>query len=67
MALEKVTLYGLPIVTARRINYARVDPAALFPVSPYLPREVALAPGPSPSWRFPAASVSVVEVDLEPA
>jgi ATP-dependent RNA helicase HrpA len=28
MALEKVTLYGLPIVTARRINYARVDPAA---------------------------------------
>ena len=28
MALEKVTLYGLPIVTARPINYARVDPAA---------------------------------------
>jgi ATP-dependent helicase HrpA len=28
MALEKVTLYGLPIVTARPVNYARVDPAA---------------------------------------
>jgi ATP-dependent helicase HrpA len=28
MALEKVTLYGLPIVTARKTNYARVDPAA---------------------------------------
>jgi ATP-dependent helicase HrpA len=28
MALEKVTLYGLPIVTARKANYARVDPAA---------------------------------------
>ena len=28
MALEKVTLYGLPIVTARKVNYARVDPAA---------------------------------------
>jgi len=28
MALEKVTLYGLPIVTARSVNYARVDPAA---------------------------------------
>jgi ATP-dependent helicase HrpA len=28
MALEKVTLYGLPIVAARRVNYARVDPAA---------------------------------------
>jgi ATP-dependent helicase HrpA len=28
MALEKVTLYGLPIVTARPVNYARVDPGA---------------------------------------
>jgi ATP-dependent helicase HrpA len=28
MALEKVTLYGLPIVTARPVNFARVDPAA---------------------------------------
>jgi ATP-dependent helicase HrpA len=28
MALEKVTLYGLPIVTARKVGYARVDPAA---------------------------------------
>jgi ATP-dependent helicase HrpA len=28
MALEKVTLYGLPIVTARKVNYARVDPVA---------------------------------------
>src|SRR6516225_10914514 len=28
VALEKVTLYGLPIVTARKVNYARVDPAA---------------------------------------
>ncbi|HLI37035.1 MAG TPA: ATP-dependent RNA helicase HrpA [Streptosporangiaceae bacterium] len=27
MALEKVTLYGLPIVTARPVNYARIDPA----------------------------------------
>ena len=26
-AYEKVTLYGLPIVTDRKINYARVDPA----------------------------------------
>jgi ATP-dependent helicase HrpA len=28
MALEKVTLYGLPIVAARPVSYARVDPAA---------------------------------------
>jgi ATP-dependent RNA helicase HrpA len=28
MAAEKVTLYGLPIVAARQIGYARVDPAA---------------------------------------
>src|SRR5579859_3743126 len=27
MALEKVTLYGLPIVAARPVSYARVDPA----------------------------------------
>jgi ATP-dependent helicase HrpA len=28
MALEKVTLYGLPIVTDRKVGYARIDPAA---------------------------------------
>jgi ATP-dependent helicase HrpA len=28
VAFEKVTLYGLPIVTERKVNYARVDPAA---------------------------------------
>ena len=28
VAFEKVTLYGLPIVTERRVNYAKVDPAA---------------------------------------
>jgi ATP-dependent helicase HrpA len=28
MAAEKVTLYGLPIVAARQVSYARVDPAA---------------------------------------
>jgi ATP-dependent helicase HrpA len=28
MASEKVTLYGLPIVAARPVNFARVDPAA---------------------------------------
>ena len=28
MALEKVTLYGLPIVAARKVSYAKVDPAA---------------------------------------
>src|SRR5262249_21284030 len=28
IASEKVTLYGLPIVTARSVNYDRVDPAA---------------------------------------
>jgi ATP-dependent helicase HrpA len=28
LALEKVTLYGLPIVTDRKVNYGRVDPAA---------------------------------------
>jgi len=27
-AAEKVTLYGLPIVTARPVNYGRIDPAA---------------------------------------
>jgi ATP-dependent helicase HrpA len=26
MALEKVTLYGVPIVTARKVNYGRIDP-----------------------------------------
>jgi ATP-dependent helicase HrpA len=28
VAFEKVSLYGLPIVTDRKINYAQVDPAA---------------------------------------
>ena len=28
VAFEKVSLYGLPIVTDRKVNYARVDPAA---------------------------------------
>jgi ATP-dependent helicase HrpA len=28
IAFEKVTLFGLPIVTERRVNYAKVDPAA---------------------------------------
>src|ERR1700760_3007609 len=28
MAMERVTLYGLPIVTARRVSYAKVDPEA---------------------------------------
>ena len=28
LALEKATLYGLPIVTDRTVNYGRVDPAA---------------------------------------
>jgi ATP-dependent helicase HrpA len=28
MAQEKVTLYGLPIVAARQVSYARVDPVA---------------------------------------
>ena len=27
MAMEKVTLYGLPIVQARKVNYSRIDPA----------------------------------------
>ncbi|GAA1007466.1 ATP-dependent helicase [Acrocarpospora pleiomorpha] len=26
MALEKVTLYGVPIVTERKVNYGRIDP-----------------------------------------
>ena len=26
--LEKVTLYGLPIVAARQVSYGRIDPAA---------------------------------------
>ncbi len=26
VALEKVTLYGVPIVTARKVNYGRIDP-----------------------------------------
>jgi ATP-dependent helicase HrpA len=28
MASEKVTLYGVPIVAARRVNYGRIDPQA---------------------------------------
>jgi ATP-dependent helicase HrpA len=28
MVSEKVTLYGLPIVAARQVNYGRIDPAA---------------------------------------
>nr|BFE99560.1 ATP-dependent RNA helicase HrpA [Streptoalloteichus tenebrarius] len=27
MAYEKVTLYGVPIVTSRKVNYGRIDPA----------------------------------------
>ena len=28
MALEKVTLYGVPIVAERKVNYGRIDPEA---------------------------------------
>ena len=28
LATEKVTLYGLPIVAARQVNYGNIDPAA---------------------------------------
>ena len=28
LASEKVTLYGLPVVAARQVNYGRIDPAA---------------------------------------
>ncbi len=27
MATEKVTVYGLPIVGARKVNYSQIDPA----------------------------------------
>ncbi|SUH37315.1 ATP-dependent RNA helicase HrpA [Salmonella enterica subsp. enterica] len=27
MATEKVTVYGLPIVAARKVNYSQIDPA----------------------------------------
>jgi hypothetical protein len=33
----------------------------------FKPRERALPPGPAPKWRFPAGSVSVVELDVRPA
>jgi len=33
----------------------------------FKPREVALPAGPTPTWRFPAGSVSVVELDLQTA
>jgi ATP-dependent helicase HrpA len=28
LAIERVTLYGIPIVAGRRVNYGRIDPAA---------------------------------------
>jgi alpha-L-arabinofuranosidase len=33
----------------------------------FKPREVTLPSGPSPKWRFPAGSVSAVELDVSPA
>jgi alpha-L-arabinofuranosidase len=33
----------------------------------FKPREAALPEGPGPTWRFPAGSVSVVELDVRPA
>ena len=33
----------------------------------FKPREVPLPPGSDPKWRFPAGSVSVVELDVRPA
>lgn len=33
----------------------------------FKPREIALPPGPAPKWRFPAGSVSVVELEVRPA
>ncbi|MFP1495930.1 DUF3418 domain-containing protein [Escherichia coli] len=29
MATEKVTVYGLPIVAARRVNYSQIDPGVM--------------------------------------
>ena len=38
MAYEKVTLYGVPLVSARKVNYGRIDPAlspgAVHPARP---------------------------------
>lgn len=34
MAIEKVTLYGVPIVTDRKVNYGRIDPRPPRPVHP---------------------------------
>jgi alpha-L-arabinofuranosidase len=33
----------------------------------FKPREAALPSGPDPTWRFPAGSVSVIELDVRPA
>lgn len=33
----------------------------------FKPHEAALPPGPAPKWRFPAGSVSAVELDVQPA
>jgi alpha-L-arabinofuranosidase len=33
----------------------------------FKPREAVLPSGPDPTWRFPAGSVSVVELDVRPA
>jgi alpha-L-arabinofuranosidase len=33
----------------------------------FKPREVVLPPGPGPKWRFPAGSVTAVELDVRPA
>jgi ATP-dependent helicase HrpA len=48
MAYERVTLYGLPVVTARRVSYSRVDAAA----SRDLFIRLALVEG---DWRTPHA------------
>jgi hypothetical protein len=43
-------------------QYVGLDQPEIFK-----PRETVLPAGPSPAWRFPAGSVSVVELDLQPA
>jgi alpha-L-arabinofuranosidase len=61
---------GLNIAGGRIFEIAPEDPRQYVnqdQPNVFQPREIALPAGPAPKWRFPARSVSAVELDVRPA
>jgi hypothetical protein len=71
--------YRRPVEAAFAVDGMTITGGRVFEIAPedlrqyvnveqpdvFKPREAALPPGPAPRWRFPAGSVTAVELDLK--